>query len=80
MPRKANPPEERVLRALRQANVITGPQFDDALARLEATEACDKCGGTGRQPEWPGGGGVGVGGETFPCTKCDGTGQMRAIR
>ena len=35
-PRAPNPAEERTLRALRQANVITGAQFDDALARLEA--------------------------------------------
>lgn len=72
MSRKANLPEERVIRALRQAGVITTQQGQDALTALEATELCNKCNGTGRigpiyQPQ-------------FPCDRCDATGQMRVIR
>ena len=70
MARPANPPETRVLRALRQVNAITGAQFDDALARLEATEPCDRCGGDGDD----GGDFAGY------CAKCEGTGAMRTIR
>ena len=48
MARKANPAEERVLQSLRQTNVITKAKMDECIALLEATEACDKCGGDGR--------------------------------
>ena len=69
--RPASPSEERVCRALRQAGAITADEFRDALALLEATEPCDRCGGTGADPET---------GMPTPCAKCDGTGQMRTLR
>ena len=70
--RPPNPAEERVLRAQRQANVITADQFRTCMDLLEATETCDRCGGDGNEyaddtdAPW--------------CEKCDGTGQMRVIR
>lgn len=80
MPRDAQPEEVRVLRALRQINVITGTQFDQARTLLEATEACQRCGGVG----W-----LGVDGNPAspeqdptarPCPRCDATGEQRVIR
>ena len=69
--RPASLPEERVVKALREATAITGPERDAAMAALEATETCDKCGGDGNSmPE----------GAAPGCEKCDGTGQMRVIR
>ena len=60
-----------MIRALREARAITGPEQDLAIAALSATEPCDKCGGTGNsQPE-----------DMPPfCNKCDSTGEMRVIR
>lgn len=71
MTRKANPAEERICRAFRQANIITADEFRAASDLLVATEACDRCGGTGRFE-----------GDAVPpgCNKCDGTGEMRVIR
>jgi hypothetical protein len=70
--RQANPAEERVCRALRQADVITADQFRDAMDVLEATETCDRCQGTGIEPDTE---------ETpLSCQKCEGTGQMRVLR
>jgi DnaJ-class molecular chaperone len=71
MTRPANPPEERVLQSLRQTNVISKAEFDAAVALLEETVPCDKCGGDGNAaPE----------GEPPTCNKCDSTGQMFVIR
>lgn len=72
MARTANPPEVRVLQALRQTNIISAQQMRDAITLLESTETCDRCGGTGRS--------AGFDGVTTACPKCDGTGQMRSIR
>lgn len=73
--RPASPSEERVVRALRQANAITADQSRATLDILEATEPCDHCNATGIDPitAW----------ETAPepvCPKCEGTGQMRTLR
>lgn len=76
MARTANPPEVRVLQALRQTNIISAQQMRDAIALLEATETCDRCAGTGVADD------VNTAGipVRIPCPKCDGTGQMRVIR
>ena len=69
--RPANPPEERVLRAQRQAGIISADQFRTAMDLLEATETCDKCQGSGNS----------YGPDVAPgCEKCDSTGQMRVLR
>jgi DnaJ-class molecular chaperone len=68
--RTANAPEVRVLQALRQTNIISAQQMRDAITLLEATEACDRCDGTGVLPQPAG----------AQCPKCEGTGQMRTIR
>jgi DnaJ-class molecular chaperone len=71
MARKPNPAEERVLQSLRQTNVISKSKMDECIALLEATEACDKCAGTGNSSppdQAPG------------CNKCQSTGQMLVIR
>ena len=66
----ASPAEERVLRSLRQGNVITADQFRTCLDLLEATQPCDRCGESGREPSDP----------NLPCAKCTGTGQMYVLR
>ena len=71
MARAPVPSEERVIRALREARAITGPEQDAAIAALTATEPCDKCGATGNsQPE----------GMPPFCNKCNSTGEMWVIR
>lgn len=71
--RPASPVEERICRALRQADAITADEFRAAMNTLEATEPCDRCDGTGAELtteySWPVG-----------CSKCEGTGQMRVLR
>ena len=63
--------EERTIRALREAGVITGPQRDAAIAALSATETCTKCNGTGNsRPD----------GEPPGCERCQQTGQQFVIR
>ena len=69
--RPANSAEERVLRAQRQAGVINADQFRTCMDLLEATETCDRCGGTGDD---------GTSGLIPYCPKCESTGQMREIR
>lgn len=71
--RDPQPEEIRVLRALRQINILSGTQFDEARALLEATQTCTRCNGLGytQVPET----------EPFEfCRRCDGTGQERVIR
>ena len=71
MARAPVPTEERVIRALREARAITGPEQDAALAALTATVQCDKCGGDGNSmPE----------GMPPMCNKCNSTGEMYVIR
>lgn len=67
--RPANPAEERVMRAQRQAGIINADQFRATMDILEATEPCDRCGATGVEPN-----------ATIPCVKCAGTGQMYTLR
>lgn len=65
--RTANPPEDRILRAFRQANIITADQQRAARDLLEATEPCGVC--------------IGAIGVIVPtCPRCDGTGEQRVIR
>jgi DnaJ-class molecular chaperone len=71
MPRPPATTEERVIKALRDAKAITGPEQDAAIAALTATETCTKCGGTGNTmpegaPPW--------------CDRCESTGQQYVIR
>ena len=70
--RPASPEEERVMRAQRQADIITADQFRAAMDILEATEPCDRCEETGVYP-------VGDPHEA-PCEKCEGSGQMYTLR
>ena len=72
--RPASPVEERVCRALRQANAITAAEFRAAMDALEATENCDRCDASGVDPSAP------PGGPPLACAKCDGSGQMRTLR
>jgi DnaJ-class molecular chaperone len=69
--RPPSPAEERVCRALRQAGAITADESRVALELLSATEDCDRCGATGRDPNYD---------PDLPCGKCEGTGQMRTLR
>jgi len=71
MARTPQPGEVRAIKALRDAKAITAPEQDLALAALEATTTCDKCGGSGNsQPE-----------DMPPfCDKCGSTGEMYVIR
>lgn len=64
----------RVLKALRQVTAITGPQLDQAIAALEATEPCARCGGSGVEP------GADRGLPPWECSRCEGTGEQRVIR
>lgn len=59
------------MRAQRQADIITADQFRAAMDILEATETCDRCGGTGVYPPPD---------EPLFCAKCEGSGQMRVLR
>lgn len=75
--RPASPAEDRVVRALRQAGVITANQSRATLDILEATETCDRCGGDGIDPDSEQLVASGVAGT---CVKCEGSGQMRTLR
>lgn len=75
MARPPGTPEQRALRALRDARAITGPELDAALAALTATAPCTRCGGDGHYENddgvadgWPG------------CNRCQGTGEEYVIR
>jgi DnaJ-class molecular chaperone len=69
-----------VLQALRQTNIITKAQMDQAVTLLEATELCTRCGGSKHEPndpQMP----EGLPADTYvPCNRCEGTGEQRVIR
>lgn len=73
MSRAPNDQEDRLLRAMRQADVISADQYRTVLTLLEATELCPRCGGDGQLEE------------THPdlsqrCPRCNGTGEEYILR
>lgn len=71
MPKPTNSVEGRTLRALREVQAITGPEFDAALAALAETEPCPRCGGDGiREGDPP----------EIGCTRCWGSGNEYVIQ